>query len=58
MTDPHLDDHSDDIPQSPFYDGPDWDGGDDIPMASCVARTPDVTADMAAHDSQHAIQES
>jgi len=51
MFDPHLDDHSDDIPQPPPYDGPDWDE-DDVPTASCVVRTPEIQRGM-----DHKIQE-
>jgi len=51
MTDPQ------DIPQPPPYDGPDWDDGDEVPTATCPARTPSVQFSMALHDSDHRIQE-
>lgn len=48
--DPHLDDHSDDLSQPPEYDGPDWDPGEALPTAQCVARSEENAPD-------HKIQE-
>lgn len=53
MTEP-----SEDIPQPPEYDGPDWDETD-VPVAQCGARTPAIQEEMNSWYTihPHVIQE-
>jgi hypothetical protein len=49
--DPHLDDHTDDEPAPPDYDGPTaWDESEEVPVAQCVPRS-------FAAPGDHTIQE-